>query len=44
MPTAQIYLEEELNKKIEEDSRILKISKHDVILKILKEKYLKGGK
>ena len=44
MPQAIIYLDEILNKEIEIDSKFMKLSKHDVILKILKDKYKKGGK
>ena len=43
MPQAIIYLEEDLNKKIEHDSKKLNLSKHDIIVRILKEKYKKGG-
>jgi hypothetical protein len=35
MPQAIIYIDEELDKKIEEFSKKLNISKHDTILRIL---------
>lgn len=37
MPQAIIYLDEELDKKIQDHSKELKVSKHDVIIRILKE-------
>ena len=37
MPQAIIYLDEELNKKIETISKEFKLSKYDVIVKILNE-------
>jgi hypothetical protein len=37
MPQAIVYLDDGLNKKIEEVSKELRISKHDLIIKILKE-------
>jgi hypothetical protein len=43
MPQAIVYLDEELNKNIEENSKKLNLSKHDLIIKILKDKYKKGG-
>lgn len=39
MPQAIIYLDEELNKKVEEDSKIKNLSKHDLIIRILKNNY-----
>ena len=43
MPQAIIYLDEKLNKKLENISKELNISKHEVILKILNEGELKNG-
>ena len=40
MPQALIYINEELNKKIEEESKKAGISKHDIIIKILEEKLI----
>lgn len=47
MPQAIIYLDERLNIEIGKESKLLNLSKHDIILKILKEHYIakyKGGK